>query len=598
MLPPESPEPGPWRTDRAPFWRAIYEAFSDEQHDTIVVVCGAQMGKTEGLFNVIGHRLTDGPYVPVMYVGPTEKQVRSISRDRIDKMLKSTPVLWDRTEKGQRYATYEKFIAGVRLGFAWAGSATELSSHPVGLVLVDERDRMDSDSGNEGDPVSLARARTKNYANRKIGVFSTPTLEGASPIWSLWEEGTMSMWCWPCLGCGTYFPPHLALLTWNNELAPDEAAIGARVACPKCGQLHESRDKPRLNALGCFLRFKRLPEGQRSERAALAHYVQDPAPGPRTTASFWISGLASPWVSFAQVAKVLIDAYRSGEPERIQAEVNTWGGELFRIAGEAPAWEEVASKRREVGPKVVVPGVQKITLGADVQRDGIFYTIRGWGQNMESWQLDHGFLAGETEHDAVWMTLRQVILAPLGDRRIDRAFIDSGYRPGDLHRRPDHAVYTFCRSLPAVAYPTKGQESMETPYRFRAIDYTVGGTLIKGGVKLCHVDTDYCKRWIHSRVRWPSGQPGDWHLNRETSDEYCRHIVSEELVLKASGRGKWVRRSRNNHYLDAEVNALAAALSLNVHKLAAPIPAAGGPQLEPAVEVQQAPSPYQRRQLF
>lgn len=598
MLPPESPEPGPWRTDRAPFWRAIYEAFSDDQHDTIVVVCGAQMGKTEGLFNVIGHRLTDGPYVPVMYVGPTEKQVRSISRDRIDKMLRSTPVLWDRTEKGQRYATYEKFIAGVRLGFAWAGSATELSSHPVGLVLVDERDRMESDSGNEGDPVSLARARTKNYANRKIGVFSTPTLEGASPIWALWEEGTMQMWCWPCVGCGTFFAPHLALLNWNNELSPDEAATGARVACPKCGYLHESRDKARLNALGAFLRFRRLADGQRSERAVLGHYVQDAAPGRRTTASYWISGLASPWVSFAQVAKVLIDAYRSGEPERIQAEVNTWGGELFRIQGEAPAWEEVAGNRQEYGPRTALPGVQLITIGADVQRDGVFYVVRGWGQNMESWLLEHGYLAGETEHDAVWLALRQVCLGVVGNRRPARAFVDSGYRPGDLHRRPDHAVYTFSRGLANLVFPTKGQDSMETPYRFRAIDYTNGGTLIKGGVKLCHVDTDYCKRWIHARVRWPAEQPGGWHLHRETSDEYCRHIVSEELVLKASGRGKWVRRSRNNHYLDAEVNALAAALSLNAHKLGPSNDAAPEPKVDGASQAPRQPERFRRRELF
>jgi len=140
------------------------------------------MGKTEAVGNLIGHRFSDGPFVPAIYVGPTEKQVRSISKDRIDKMLRSTPLLWERTEKGARFTTYEKFIAGTRLGFAWAGSATELSSHPAGLVLVDERDRMTSDAGNEGDPVSLARARLKNYPAKKLGVFSTPTTESASPI--------------------------------------------------------------------------------------------------------------------------------------------------------------------------------------------------------------------------------------------------------------------------------------------------------------------------------------------------------------------------------------------------------------------------------
>ena len=180
VLPPESPEPGPWRTDRTPYFRPIYRAFADDYHDVIVGIMGAQMGKTEAIFNVYGHRFDDGPYVPALYIGPTEKQVKSISKDRVDKMLRSTPSLWDRTERGQRYGTFEKWIAGIRLGFAWAGSATELATHPAGLIMIDELNRMLSDVGGEGDPFSLARARAKNYSNRKIGVFSTPTIVHSS----------------------------------------------------------------------------------------------------------------------------------------------------------------------------------------------------------------------------------------------------------------------------------------------------------------------------------------------------------------------------------------------------------------------------------
>lgn len=563
----------------------------------VVVCCASQCGKTEALLNVIGQRFTDGPFVPAIYVGPTEKQVRSMSKDRFDKMLRSTPVLWDRTERGHRYGSFEKFIAGVRLGFAWAGSPTELSSHPAGLIVVDERDRMDASTGDEGDPVSLARARTKNYPQRKIIVCSTPTLEGASPIWTLWEEGTMQMWAWPCVHCATFFVPHLALLIWDNKLAPDDAAAAAHIVCPKCGGVLHEADRHRMNALGAYLPHRRLGEGERAERAVLGNYVQVEKVPDRATASFWISGLASPWASIEQTAKVLINAYRSGEPERIQAEVNTWGGELFRIQGEAPAWEEVASCRGEYRENAILPPMQRITMGVDVQRDGLYYVVRGWGYNMESWLLTYGYLAGESDHDAVWQTLRGIIDKPFtGDRKMDREFIDSGYRPGDVHRRPDHAVYTFCRTLPGQAYPTKGQDTLDTPFLFRAIDYTSGGTLIRGGVKLCHINTDYWKRWIHARVRWPQGQPGGWHLHRETGEDYCRQIVAEELVLKASGRATWVRRSRQNHYLDCEVNAAAAAYSINAHKL---------PQLdEKAAESKPpplSPSPaprYTRRTLY
>lgn len=570
---------------------------------------------TESLFNLIGHRFTDGPFAPAIYVGPTEKQVRSMSKDRIDKMLRSTPVLWERTERGHRYGAFEKFIAGVRLGFAWAGSATELASHPAGLIVIDERDRMAASTGDEGDPVELARARTKNYPQRKIVVTSTPTLEGASPIWQLWEEGTMQMWAWPCLGCARFFVPTIERLRWDKEriepatgevttLAPEDAAMTARVECPHCGRSHGTADRDRMNALGCYLPHRRMGERERSEHAIFGLYVQASGESLRMTASFWVSGLASPWPSFESSALKLIQAYRSQEPERLQAVINTEFGELFRVRGEAPDWSEVSACRGEYPPALIVPGIQKLTMGADVQRDGIYYVVRGWGYNSESWLLDAGYLAGETDHDAVWVSLRNVIQSPIRDRRIERAFIDSGYRPGDVHRRPDHAVYTFCRSLPGVAYPTKGQDAMDTPYLFRAIDYTHGGALIKGGVKLCHINTDYFKRWLHSRIRWPLGQPGGWHLHNETTEDYCRQMVAEELVLKPSGRATWIRRSRSNHYLDAEVNATAAAYSINVHKLA---PVAEAPSLPPtpaAAKVTPPPLPppppdrYQRRKLF
>jgi phage terminase large subunit GpA-like protein len=241
--------------------------------------------------------------------------------------------------------------------------------------------------------------------------------------------------------------------------------------------------------------------------------------------------------------------------------------------------------------------LQKITLGADVQKWGIYYVIRGWGYNTESWLLDADYLAGQTEHDPVWLALRSVIDAPIADRPIDRVFIDSGYRPGEAIVRPDHAVYTFCRTLPGLAYPTKGRDTLDKPFYFSAIDYTVGGSVVRGGVKLCHINTDFFKRWIHARIKWPEGAPGGWHLHNQTTEDYARQLVAEELVTRASsGRMVWVIRSKDNHFFDCEVNATCAAWSINVHKL---------PQLseETTIEssrgnqVSAAPPGYDRRTI-
>lgn len=559
-LPPESPEPGPWRTSRVPYMVAPMRAASDPRYSTIVLVCGAQMAKTEAILCILGHRFHDGPYVPAMYVGPTEKQVRTMSGDRFRKMINSTPVLAERLERGHRDKVTEKYIAGVRLGFAWAGSATELSSHPVGLVVVDERDRMINDVGGEGDPVELARARLKNYPAGKLIICSTPTIEGASPIWALYEESTLGKWGWQCPHCSVWFVPRLELLHWPKDCSPSEAAKLATLGCPSCGAEITSDAKPVMNRTGRYIPHTIGDDGE--------HVALDEE-RPSSTAGYWISGLASPWRTFGQSAEVVVRAYRSGEQERIQAAINTEFGELYRTRGDAPAWDEVAQRRLPYRAGDVPPGVQLITMGVDVQKRGLFYVIRGWGFNSESWLLRHGFIAGETEFDSVWVLLAsvQAELYRGGTMALRRAFVDSGYRPGDKWKRPENAIYMHCRRHHGLAFPTKGHDSQDRPIKAHDIDVNVGGRMIKGGVKLWHLDTDHLKSWLFVRIRWPQDQPGGWWIHADADEDYCRQIVSEELLVKPSGRRIWLRRSRENHYLDAEVNALAAGISLQVHSL-------------------------------
>jgi phage terminase large subunit GpA-like protein len=83
-------------------------------------------------------------------------------------MIRSTPSLESKLDR-RRTAdkVTEKFIAGQRLRFAWAGSAIELSSHAAALVLIDERDRMEEMSAARGDPVALAEARTGDLSGRQ-----------------------------------------------------------------------------------------------------------------------------------------------------------------------------------------------------------------------------------------------------------------------------------------------------------------------------------------------------------------------------------------------------------------------------------------------
>ena len=106
---------------------------------------------------------------------------------------------------------------------------------------------------------------------------------------------------------------------------------------------------------------------------------------------------------------------------------------------------------------------------------------------------------------------------------------------------------------------------------------TMKGTAAKRGLELLRLDTDYFKARLFERIRWPNDQPGSWYLPRDISEDYARQVVSEACVRLASGRARWVRRSRVNHYLDCEAMQMAAAHFINAQR----IPIEGAPPASP-----------------
>lgn len=568
----------------------IARAAAAPQYRRIVAVLGSQMGKTESALNIIGWRLDDDP-TPTLYIGPTQKQVESMSSDRVIKMLRSVPALWDKLEKGKRNKIGEKFIAGVRFGFAWAGSATELASHPAGLVLVDERDRMENDVAGEGDPVELAEARIATYPDGKLVVVSTPTKGTVdtetdergverfkfsdvveSPIWKLWQEGTRFEWAWPCPDCGDYFVPRFRNLWWPEGCTANRAIKEARLVCPHCGVMIDDIAKQAMNARGVY-----IAPGQTVDRDGV---ISGDVP-ETDTASFWVSGLCSPWRSFGQRARAFIAAVRSGDPTRVQTVVNTGFGELFATRGEAPEWSEVAALKRPYEPLTLPTGVQILTCGVDVQKNRLVYSIRGWGYNYESWLIEHGELWGETKHDAVWENLQGLLDREIGSMQIMRMGIDSGYKPGDADR-DDHQVYLFCRRNRGRALATKGHDRLDRPFKMNRIDVSHRGKVLKNGVDLWHFDTDFFKTWVHARLEWPEDKPGGFHLHQATTDDYCQQLVAEHRVVKPSGQVTWVRVRKDNHMLDCETNNALMAHVIGVHTLPKEPKRADAPAPQPA----------------
>jgi phage terminase large subunit GpA-like protein len=299
------------------------------------------------------------------------------------------------------------------------------------------------------------------------------------------------------------------------------------------------------------------------------------APRERLTISYWVSGLASPFVSFGERVAVLVEAQQSGDDAMVQQAFNAGFGELYSPGGgEVPEWMEIKEKSRLATYKRgEVPGdALYLTLACDVQRQSIPWAIRAWGARATSWLIDYGYLRGDTSEEEIWGALGDLLTQPVGGMAIRLAFIDSGFRPGKTDTLPLNRVYEFCRRFMRRARPTKGSSSaMRTPLLISKIEVSrKDGRAAKYGLDLVRLDTDHWKSWVHERLRWPQDRAGGWHVFKGIDDDYCHQIVSEARLKKPTGRVEWVQRSRDNHFLDVESQQAAAGYLLNVQRIPLP----------------------------
>lgn len=554
------------------------------KYKRVVLVFGAQTGKTELMLDVAGQRLDQRP-APILYVGPNKQFLSEQFEPRVMQLLDEAPTLVEKVLRGKRMTKTRKMVGGVPFRLAHSGSSTALKSDPAALALVDEYDEFAQNVREQGGPLGLVERRGDTYADFVAVVTSTPKRGrvmavkeetsglffwdiGAvedieSPIWQLWQQGTRHHWCWPCPHCRAYFVPRFDLIRFPARATPMEASRETFLECPGCrGHIHDSH-KATMNERGRF-----VAPGQSIDINGVLHG----APRERLTISYWVSGLASPFVSFGERVATLVEAQQTGDDAMVQQAVNAGFGELHSPGGgEVPEWGEIKEKsQRATYARGQVPAdVLYLTLACDVQKQSIPYVIRGWGPRATSWLVDYGYLRGDTSEEEIWGALGDLMVTPVQGVPIKLAFIDSGFRPGKTDTLPLNRVYEFCRRFMRRVRPTKGSSSpMRTPLIFNKIEVSrKDGRGAKYGLDLVRLDTDHWKSWVHERLRWPQDQVGGWHIFKNVEDDYCHQLVSEARMKLPTGKVEWVQRSRDNHFFDCEAMLAAAGYLLNVQRI-------------------------------
>ena len=553
----------------------------------VVLVFGAQTGKSDCMLDVVGQRLDQRPG-PILYVGPNKQFLTEQFEPRVMALLDEAPTLTNKLARGKRMTKTRKVIAGVPLRLAHSGSATALKSDPAVLAIVDEYDSMHDNPGQQGGPLGLVERRGDTFADFCCCVTSTPSRgrtaivtdatsglqfweiaepdDIESPIWQLWQQGTRHHWCWPCPHCEAYFVPRFNLLRYPLKAEPLAAARETFLECPGCGGVITDEHKTEMNSRGRY-----VAPGQTIDKAGA---VAGEAPDTKAI-SFWVSGLASPFVTFGERVAVLRESEQSGDDAMTQQAINAGFGELYTPGGgEVPDWVEIKEKSRAATYKrgEVPADALYLILTMDVQRHSIPWVIRGWGARATSWLIDYGYLRGDTADEEIWQAAGDLVSQPVGGMPIKLAFIDSGFRPGKTDTLPMNRIYELCRRFIRRLRPTKGSSApMRVPLLLSKIEVRrKDGRAANFGLDLCRLDTDHWKCWVHERLRWPLDHVGGWHVFKGLDDDYCHQIVSEARMKLPTGKVEWVQRSRDNHFLDCEAMQAAAGYLLNVQRIPLP----------------------------
>lgn len=574
VYPASSSIPGPRDPYLTPWGVAFSEAMAFGPYKRVVMACSAQVGKTEAQIDVIGALMDQRPR-PIVYVGPTRDFVSDIFEPRLMQLFDESPGLAKKLQRGKKNKKTQKYISGVPIRLAWAGSSAQLKSFSCPTGLIDEMDEMSRGVRDQGSVLELVEARGATYPDFKVGVTSTPSRGNveqekceksgltfwkradpetvSSPIWRLWQSGTRHHWAWPCPHCDTFFVPMFKHLAWPEGATPSEARRKAHLVCDSCGGVIEESHKPGMNARG-------LPvaPGQWFEDGELCGEPED-----STTWSIWVSGLCSPFQTFGDRAADYLTAIASGDHDKIQTTFNACFGEVYgAVEGQARDWTEVYALRDQRHYGDVPDEAKVLTAGVDVQGNRLVYSVRAWGAGQTSWQVEAGELFGNTTQQEVWDDLDAVLNADYGGHRIEKMFVDSGYNT-DM-------VYEFARLRKRRVYACKGMSKMggaqsKTVWLSTA-DVRQSGKLMKySGMQVAHINTDMCKTWIHGRIGRTFGATGSWMLADSADETFCRQIVAEVRVEKSPGKFEWVRRDRDNHWLDTAVYEYAAACLWGLH---------------------------------
>ena len=396
-------------------------------HDTfeVVIMCPAQASKTTAIMNFIGWSLKY-QRENILVILDNSNNAQKLAKNRVKPFLMDVCHLLDDSERQQsadksNSAVNIALASGVNLMLGSAKSASDLCSQPCAFVLLDEVDRYVELSG-EGDPVTLASARTKTYRNSMIVCTSTPTVKDDSRIMSQWKLGTAERWGVICPTCQHFFSPLWKDIDWSD---PDKPTT----ACPTCGEVWAE-----------------------SDIIGMEHKYEQTNPSPihdeygRIMRSYAINGLLmhdqTTWKALKQLEIAAIQTSESA----IQSFYNTRLGEVYERPSEMRIDPDILSRCASCryDDQSLPSDILSIVISSDTHDDCLYLLTAGFSSDGERvYLIRYDILMGDPDDKHVWAQYDRLMCEVY--KTEDGRYLRPIFACGDLggHRSRSVALYSL-----------------------------------------------------------------------------------------------------------------------------------------------------------
>lgn len=508
-------------------------AISNPDIAEVVLMWGAQLGKSEILNNTIGYYIHQNPS-PILFLLPSEDMAEDYSKRRLAPMFRDTKVLDELINDTEASNTILiKNFKGGNLALVGSNSPSKLASKPIKVLIVDEVDRCENTK--EGHSITLAQKRTNTYYDRKIIKVSTPTIKGHSTIEREFSLSDKRYYFVPCPYCGFSQTLSFENIKWNQDKSGNHDLASVAYACVECASLWSESEKNNAVREGVWK--------SQNPRSAIA--------------GFYLNALYSPFFTLKDIVKDFLES--KDNIQKFQVFTNTIKAESFEPPSVKFEENELYTRRENYTPTTLPDEVMFVTCGVDIQHDRIEMEFRGWGLGFESWGIEYLVLQGDTKLPKVWddcfLATKRMFSSASGKRYYASiVVIDSGFETEKVYKLVSMGKGRFIATKGASEVEMK-KEFINKPKK------------IKEKVWLYSVGTYKGKSEIFRLLQTKTFGAGYQHFNQNYTLEYFRQLTTEKLIKTKNDKGytvyRWEKENPNdrNEALDISVlNLLGAKL--------------------------------------